>query len=48
MIECFGATGKKTFLFENTPVAENPKTTYQACVSAADAIQHFASHYIVL
>ncbi len=48
LIECRGAAGRKSFLFENTPAKENPKTTYQACASAAEALSLFTSKYIIL
>ncbi len=48
LIKCKGAAGNKSFLFENTPAEENPKTTYQACASAAEALSLFTSRYIIL
>lgn len=46
-IVCQGANGRLTLLFENTPVPENPKTTYQACTSVVASLGRFASHYRV-
>lgn len=38
-----GEAGKVTVLFENTPVPENPKTTYQACLSVFPILQAMTS-----
>lgn len=38
-IQWEGPAGKVTVLFENTPVPSNPKTTYQACLSALSLLK---------
>ena len=42
-----GCNGIMDFRFQNVPVPENPKTTYQACSSLAMTIGRFASSYRV-
>ena len=44
-IICEGPNGRMTFLFENTPVAANPKTTYQACSSVVATIARLTRSY---
>lgn len=44
-IICEGPNGRMTFLFENTPVAANPKTTYQACTSVVATIGRLTRSY---
>ena len=42
-----GQNGIMDFQFQNVPVTENPKTTYQACTSLAATIARFSSNYRV-
>ena len=34
-----------SFLFENTPVAANPKTTYQACTNVVATLRRLTQSY---
>jgi aspartate dehydrogenase len=42
-----GPAGKVTVLFENTPVPSNPKTTFQACLSALALLRNMAGSRII-
>ncbi|HIY08167.1 MAG TPA: aspartate dehydrogenase [Firmicutes bacterium] len=44
-IVCRGPNGRMSFLFENTPVAANPKTTYQACTSVVATLRRLTQSY---
>jgi aspartate dehydrogenase len=44
-IECKGEAGRFRMVLENVPVPENPKTTYQACLSAVAALKRIRSPY---
>lgn len=46
-IEWEGAAGKVTISFENTPVPTNPKTTYQACLSALSVLKGMSSTKLI-
>lgn len=42
-----GEAGRVAVLFENTPVPENPKTTYQACLSALLLLKNMTGRRII-
>ncbi|NLK20046.1 MAG: aspartate dehydrogenase [Synergistaceae bacterium] len=42
-----GPAGKVTVLFENTPVPENPKTTYQACLSTLLVLRNMTGRRVI-
>ena len=46
-IQWEGPAGKVTVLFENTPVPSNPKTTYQACLSALSLLKGMTGYRII-
>jgi len=46
-IYCQGDAGRFTITLENTPVPENPKTTYMACLSTLAAVKNLRASYRV-
>lgn len=43
-----GPVGKASITFENTPIPSNPKTTYQACLSAILALEKALSKQVIV